>query len=47
MTVTRMQSAPIQEGHLLASAMGVPNTMVTEKHAVIIVSFPFKIIITN
>ena len=47
MTVTHMQSASIQEGHLLASAMGVRNTMVTEKHAVVIVSFPFKIIVTN
>ena len=39
MTVTPMQSAPIQEGHLLASAIGMRITMGTERRALVIVCY--------
>ena len=38
MTVMRMLFAPIQKGHLLASATLVHITLVTGKHALLIVS---------
>ena len=41
MTVMRMLFAPIQKGHLLASAMEIRITTATEKHAPFTVSFPF------
>ena len=40
-----MLFAPIQKGHLLASAMEIHITTATEKHAPFTVSFPFIIII--
>ena len=41
MIVTRMQSAPIQKGHLLASATWIRITLAMEKHALLIVSRAF------
>ena len=41
MIVTRTQSAPIQKGHLLASATWIRITLAMEKHALLIVSRAF------